>query len=105
MHEIAYLWIEYFWSSLKGNGPEALVQTAAYGVIAAVLIPAVRHFLHREFDKVKAHVSGENALIHAKMDHCERSDDDLESGNLQPGGSKREPGEKESKRDEYRKQV
>ena len=23
MHEVAYLWIEYFWSSLKGNGPEA----------------------------------------------------------------------------------
>ena len=77
MHEIVYLWIEYFWSSLKGNGPEALVQTAAYGVIAAVLVPAVRHFLHREFDKVKTHVSGENALIHAKMDHIIKHHPDI----------------------------
>ena len=60
------LWLGYFWPSLKGNGPEALVQTVVYGAIAAVFVPFVRHFIKREFNKV-----------HAKMDHIITSHPDI----------------------------
>ena len=40
--------------SLKGNGPEALVQTLVYGIIAMVLIPPVRRWWGNEFAKVHA---------------------------------------------------
>lgn len=63
------LWFNYAWSSDKGNGPEAIQQTILYGTIAAVLIPAVRHFVKREFDKVHAKIETEHAKIHAKLDH------------------------------------
>jgi len=58
---VNYVWIDYFWASLKGNGPEALVQTVVYGAVAALFIPAVRRFekrLHAKLD-----------LVHAKLDH------------------------------------
>ena len=52
------LWFGYFWPSLQGNGPEALIQTVVYGAIAVLFVPPVRHWFEREHDK-----------IHAKMDH------------------------------------
>ena len=51
-------WFGYFWPSDKGNGPEAIQQTLVYGLIAAILIPPVRHFFKRHFEK-----------LHSKMDH------------------------------------
>ena len=57
-HELNYLWINYFWSSDKGNGPEAIQQTVIYAVAAVIFIPPVRHFIKREFEKV-----------HHKIDH------------------------------------
>ena len=57
-HEINYLWINYFWSSDKGNGPEAIQQTAFYAVVAIALVPPARHFIKHEFEKV-----------HHKIDH------------------------------------
>jgi hypothetical protein len=58
MHEISYIWLQYFWGSLKGNGPEAIVQTVVYGLIALVFVPPIRHWAERH---VKA--------IHDKLDH------------------------------------
>lgn len=57
-HWLPNLWFNYGWPSDKGNGPEGLQQTIVYGAIAAILVPAVRHFIAREFDKV-----------HKKIDH------------------------------------
>ena len=57
-HWLPNLWFNYGWPSDKGNGPEGLQQTIVYGAIAAVLVPAVRHFIAREFEKV-----------HHKIDH------------------------------------
>jgi hypothetical protein len=58
MHELSYIWINYFWSSLKGNGPEALVQTVVYAGAAYLFIPPVRKY-------IDAHMKD----IHKKMDH------------------------------------
>jgi hypothetical protein len=67
------LWFGYTWPSLKGNGPEALVQTIVYGAIAVVLIPPVRKaiekFAKRHVDSIKAHVSAEHDALHDKVDH------------------------------------
>ena len=58
MRWISYVWIDYFWSSLKGNGPEALVQTVIYAALAFMFIPPLRHWferhikaLHEKFDE------------------------------------------------------
>ena len=66
LHE---LWFGYFWPSLQGNGPEALVQTVVYGAIALVFIPPVRRFVARHVEAIKAHVTAEHAHLHAKLDH------------------------------------
>ena len=65
MHWLSSLWFNYFWPSLKGNGPEAAVQTVLYATLAVVLIPPVRHFFKRHFESV-----------HAKLDahHKERTE-------------------------------
>ena len=57
-HEITYLWFGYAWPSLKGNGPEALIQTVAYAAVAVAVYPPLRHWASRE-----------TAHLHAKMDH------------------------------------
>ena len=58
LHELNYLWFTYFWSSDKGNGPEGLQQTVVYAIAAVILVPPVRHYIKREFEKV-----------HHKLDH------------------------------------
>jgi hypothetical protein len=57
------LWFGYAWPSDKGNGPEALQQTILYAAIALLLIPAVRHFLAREFGKVHAKIDAVHATV------------------------------------------
>jgi hypothetical protein len=52
LHEAWYVWIDYFWSSLKGNGPEALIQTVVYGAIAAAIYPPFRDYLKKESEKM-----------------------------------------------------
>jgi hypothetical protein len=58
MHPLYVLWYGYFWPSLKGNGPEAIVQTIVYAVIAYLFIPPFRRWMHEE-----------NVTLHAKLDH------------------------------------
>lgn len=81
------LWFNYAWSSDKGNGPEALQQTILYGAIAAILIPAVRHFLKREFGKVHAKIETEQAKVHAKLDHVISESPDIRPFPLGPHDS------------------
>ena len=58
------IWFDYFWSSDKGNGPEAIQQTILYGAIAAVLIPAVRHFVKKEFNSVHEKIEEVHDHLH-----------------------------------------
>ena len=62
MHTLWYIWIDYFWASLKGNGPEALVQTATYAAIVIAVYPPLRKWLTREEREAAAE-------LHRKMDH------------------------------------
>ncbi len=52
------LWYAYAWPSLKGNGPEALVQTVVYAAIAMAVYPPLRRWSRHELEH-----------MHAKMDH------------------------------------
>jgi hypothetical protein len=67
------MWFGYFWPSLQGNGPEALVQTVVYGAVAVVVWPparkAIERFAKRHADDLKAHVEAEQGKLHAKLDH------------------------------------
>jgi hypothetical protein len=58
MHWLSHLWFGYFWPSLQGNGPEALVQTVAYGAIGLTLIPVVRRWLKKEAARAEAEAKG-----------------------------------------------
>ena len=62
MHTLWYLWLAYGWSSLKGNGGEALCQTVAYAAIAIAIYPPLRKWLTREEREAAAE-------LHRKMDH------------------------------------
>lgn len=52
------LWFNYVWASLKGNGPEAIVQTIVYGLIAIIFVPPVRRWFN-------CHMKA----VHEKLDH------------------------------------
>jgi len=69
MHEVSYLWFNHFWPSILSNGPEALVQTVVYGIIAVVFVPPVRRWFLGHFRSVKAHAAAESQALHAKLDH------------------------------------
>jgi hypothetical protein len=64
MHFLNYIWINYFWSSDKGNGPEGLQQTALYGAIALLFVPVVRRWIKH---------------VHAKLDHIIQHHPDIPS--------------------------
>lgn len=58
MNWLYTLWYGYVWPSLKGNGPEAVVQTIVYGAVAYLLIPPV-----------KGYIDDHMRQVHAKIDH------------------------------------
>jgi hypothetical protein len=62
LHELTYIWINYFWSSDKGNGPEALTEMLVVGVIASFIVPRVRAWWIKEAKKA-------DAELHRKLDH------------------------------------
>lgn len=66
MHWLWVLYFDYVWPSIKGNGPEAVVQTLVYGALAVIFIPPVRHWAERETKK-----------LHAKLDHVIRHSTDI----------------------------
>ena len=51
------LWFDYGYPSLKGNGPEALVQTIVYGMIAFAVYPPLRKWAKRETEHLHAKVN------------------------------------------------
>jgi hypothetical protein len=57
-HWLYSLYFGYVWPSLKGNGPEALVQTVLYAAIAYLFYPPFRAW-------IRGHVSA----LHAKLNH------------------------------------
>ena len=73
MNWMTNLWFNYFWPSLKGNGPEALVQTVAYAVggflLSYVFIPQVRKFVNGH---VKSFHDKLDAQHLARMNQAER---------------------------------
>ena len=73
MNWLYTLWYGYVWPSLKGNGPEAVVQTVVYGVLAIILIPPVRRFAKAEFEKVHARLDA----AHSKLDLVIRHSPDI----------------------------
>ena len=66
MNWLYVLWYGYFWPSLKGNGPEALVQTVVYGLLAYLFLPPVKAY-------IDAHVDS----IHAKLNHVIKHSKDI----------------------------
>ena len=52
------LWFGYWWPSLKGNGPEDSTSLLIVGIISAFLIPAVRRFFHRGWDRLHSKLDG-----------------------------------------------
>ena len=61
-----YWWISYFWSSDKGNGPEALQQIAVGFAVAVIVVPALRRAIKRETEH-----------LHAKLDHVIKHHPDI----------------------------
>jgi molybdenum cofactor biosynthesis enzyme MoaA len=59
MHWLTYLWLNYFWPSDLGNGPEAIQQSVLYAAIAVVFIPPIRKYFSRHIkslhDKLDGH--------------------------------------------------
>lgn len=53
-----HLWLDYWWSSVKGNGPEDLTSLVFVGILSAFLIPAVRRFFHRGWDRLHDKLDG-----------------------------------------------
>ena len=60
------LYFNYVWPSLKGNGPEALVQTVVYGILALIFVPPVRRWAEKEAKH-----------LHAKIDHVIKHSTDI----------------------------
>lgn len=56
MHWLYTLWYGYAWPSLKGNGPEAVIQTVLYAAAAVLLIPPVRRWLKKEAEQAHAEI-------------------------------------------------
>lgn len=55
---LSHLWFGYCWPSIKGNGPEAILQTIVYAAIAVAVWPPARAWIKRE-----------HAVIHTRLDH------------------------------------
>ena len=60
------LWFDYGYPSLKGNGPEAIIQTIVYGMIAFAVYPPLRKWAKRETEH-----------LHAKVDRLTHLHEDL----------------------------
>jgi predicted lipoprotein len=77
VHWLYVLWFNYTWPSLKGNGPEAIVQTIVYAAAATLLIPPVRKWVVEHFKKLHARMDADKAELHNKVDTVLASHDEL----------------------------
>ena len=68
-----YVWFAYFWPSLKGNGPEALVQTVVYAVVGYLFYPPFHNWINNWF----AGVHEKTDLLHDKLDHIIENHPDI----------------------------
>jgi type II secretory pathway pseudopilin PulG len=61
-------YFNWWWPSIKGNGPEDLTSLIIVGIVASILIPRVRRWW-----KVRAeHLAARERELHAKIDHAIR---------------------------------
>lgn len=71
MHWLTYLWLNYFWPSDLGNGPEAIQQSVLYAAIAVLFIPPIRKYFSRHIkslhDKLDEHHKAQ--LAQSKKHH------------------------------------
>jgi|ERR1017187_4584081 hypothetical protein len=76
MSWIANLWFNYFWPSLKGNGPEAIVQTVVYALIAVIFVPPIRHYVTAHVKSIheKLELHHEEVLRQAEVHHKQHMD-------------------------------
>ena len=63
MNWLYTLWFGYVWPSLKGNGPEAVVQTIVYAGIAVAIYPPLRKWSKRELERVHSKLDEAHAHI------------------------------------------
>ena len=47
-----HIWFGYAWPSLQGNGPEDLIRTTIALILAAIILPQVRRFFERGWEKL-----------------------------------------------------
>ncbi len=57
-HEVNYVWVDYFWSSDKGNGPEAITQALLGLALLTALWPPIRKYLRNEAKKLHGEMTG-----------------------------------------------
>ena len=72
-HWLYTAWFGYTWPSLKGNGPEALVQTVVYALLAYLFIPPFRRWVNAHFKAQKK--SSDD--VHLKLDHIIKHHPDI----------------------------
>ena len=65
-HWLHHLWFTWVYPSLKGNGPEAAIQTVVYAGIAVLVWPPARRWFRAE-----------QAELHRKLDHVIRHSKDI----------------------------
>ena len=61
-----HLWFSYAVPSLYGNGPEDLIRTTIALVLAALIVPRIRHWFEAREER-----------LHAKLDHIIRHHPDI----------------------------
>jgi hypothetical protein len=77
MSWLSHQWFTYWWSSDKGNGPEAITEMVGVAFFGSLLIPRVRRWWKRHIEDLKAHAVGENKLLHEKLDHIIKNHPDI----------------------------
>lgn len=58
MNWLSQLWFDAFWPSLRGNGPEAIIEIAVLALLGKLLWPVIKREVHAG-----------DALLHRKLDH------------------------------------
>jgi len=56
-HWLGSLWFGYAWPSVKGNGPEAALQTILYAAFAVAIIPPVRRAFLKHIHSVERRIA------------------------------------------------
>lgn len=61
-------WFNYVWPSIKGNGPEDLLFTLVGAAFVGIAWPRIKALWAEDAADIKAHVTAEHKVIHARLD-------------------------------------